>query len=172
MPILVADRLDDPIGMHVVGISGTTYATRAADQQARSFVRLQGSASPVLVDIGGQSDLLGGLTAAQILTAMENYHNAAKTAGAIRTIACTVPTMSAAPWNYTPAMETQRLALNPLILDSSVFDAVADLAAIPEAADPADTNYFLDGLHPTSALAALYADEIASQVGLVNFTSV
>lgn len=159
IPLLVADRLDSSYGMHVVGLPGTTYATRTTDRASRSFSRFTNSAAPVLIDISGQSDLLAGLTAAQVLAAMEEYHDAARAAGASRTIACTVPSMTAA-WGYTGPMETQRQALNPLILASGAWDAVADLAAVPEAADPADVTYFSDGLHPTAALAALFADEV------------
>lgn len=155
--------LDYPVGMYVVGISSTTYAARAADQQNRSFNRFLGSKTPILIDIGGQSDLLASLTAAQILTAMETYHTSAKLAGATKTIACTIPGITAA-WGFTGAMETQRLALNSSILSSTVFDEVADLASVPEASDPNDTTYFSDGLHPKSVLASLFADEIAPLV--------
>jgi len=67
-------------------------------------------------------------------------------------------------WDYTTLMETQRLVLNDLILASDVWDAVADLASLPESEDPDDTDYFADGLHPTGVLAALFADEIVSRI--------
>lgn len=163
IPLLVADRLPYSVGMHVVGISSTSYTTRTTDQQTRSFSRFSGCREPILIDIGGQSDLLDGLTAEQILTAMESYHNAAKTSGAVRTIVSTIPPMTEA-WDYTTLMETQRLVLNDLILASDVWDAVADLASLPESEDPDDTDYFADGLHPTGVLAALFADEIVSRI--------
>ena len=88
---------------------------------------------------------------------MESYHDAARVAGAKATVACTVPPST----SFSGPQETQRQALNLLLLASSHFDAVADLAAVPEAEDPTDTQFYSDGLHPTSALAVLFAEEIA-----------
>ncbi len=165
--MLVTDRLN-PHTSSMVAISGTTYATRATTAATRSYATFRNSIDPCLVDIGGQSDLLAGLTAAQILAAMEDYHADARAVGATRTLTCTVPSMTAAPWNYTAAMETERLALNPLILASTVFTTVADIAALPHAADPADTTYFSDGLHPTAVLAAEMADLIETRLASID----
>lgn len=152
--------------MHVTGVSGTTYATRVTDQQGRSFSRFAGAKYPIMHDMGGPSDILASMTAAQVLTAMETYHTAAKAAGAYKTIASTMTPMTAA-WSYTGAMETQRLALNEGIRASTVWDAVSDLASVPESADPANTTYYQDGLHPKSVLAELFADEITAAVNSI-----
>lgn len=158
----LAGRINDALPPHysfTAAISGTTYATRTADMAARSFWQFHNAQHAVLIDIGGTSDLLAGLTAAQVLTAMENYATAALAAGAGQVIASTVPPVSLTGWGWTSGMETQRAALNSLILASSVFDAVADIAAVPESADPDNATYYSDGLHPTAALADLWVPE-------------
>lgn len=91
---------------------------------------------------------------------METYHQNAKLAGAAFTTTATVPPST---W-FNGAQETQRQLLNSLILNSTQFDAVVDIAGIPEAANPADLTYYSDGLHPTAALASLFADETASAI--------
>lgn len=142
----------------VVGISGTTYATRAADAAARSWWSFRNSSYPILIDIGGQSDIFASMTAAQVLTAMEDYHADARDAGAQFTVVSTVP----ASLSYTAPQDAERQALNELILASTAWDAVADLDAIPESQDPSNATYYSDGLHPTAALAALFAGAIVA----------
>lgn len=115
-----------------------------------------------MVDIGGSSDLLAGLSASAILGAMENYHKAAKDAGATKTVACTVtPIIKGSTWGYTEEMESKRQELNLMILNSSVFDEVADIAGIAQAQNPDNSTYFYDGLHPAEALAELIAETIS-----------
>lgn len=160
--MLVQDRMaEHQAGAFVVGISGTTYAQRNTTRVYRSFSTLQQFTEPVLCDIGGQSDLLAGMSAAAILAAMEEYHNAARAAGALWTVCATVPPISAA-WGATD--NAQRLALNDSIRQSGYWQGVADIAAIPEAQDPLNPVYFSDGLHPTQALADLWADLIEAAI--------
>jgi hypothetical protein len=152
-----------------VATGATTYAQRAATAAGRVDHRVPIADVCILVDCGGQSDIIaagsggGDLTAAQAMTAMESYWTARRTAGVDYIVACTVPPMTAA-WLDSDG-QTQRSNLNPLILASSGPDVVADIAALSHAADPANTTYFYDGLHPTATLAAEFAATIAAAIG-------
>lgn len=148
---------------HIVGIGGTTYATRATTAQDRCYATFKNSQTPVLVDLGGESDLIASMTAAQVLTAMENYHDAAKAKGAVYTLCATVPPGTIPTW-YSEGQNTERIALNNLIRASTHWDAVIDLDTVPESADPSNLTYFSDGVHPTAALAAIWADLIATEL--------
>lgn len=154
---LVMDQLP-PTSWSIVGLSGTTYATRATTVTARTDQHVVNAETPVLVDVGGQSDLLADLTAAQLLTAAESYANGRRTAGFDRIIGCTVPHST----QFSAGQNTQRLAYNPLLLASSAFDTVADLAAVPALQDASNTTYYSDGLHFTAAGAALAAAVIVA----------
>lgn len=164
LPQKVAEAFDSGVTYSVHGISGTTYPTRSTTDQDRMHPALvNGAVNTVLVDTGGQSDLLAGSSAATILTNMEAYHTAAKAAGATHTVMATIPSMTAA-WGYTGPMETVRVSLNLLIKASSVWDAVADIAASPNSANPANTTYFPDGLHPSAPLIAEWAPIYAAAI--------
>lgn len=169
----IVTALLKPHSWAVVGISSTTYATRTATAASRTDRHVVNGSRQVLVDIGGQSDLLGGLTAAQILSAAESYADGRRTAGFDLIVGCTVPPIqqTTGVWGtYTAAMETQRVAYNPLLKASSHFDAVADIAAIVQLADPSDTTYFSDGLHPTLAGANPIGAVIVAALASVGIT--
>jgi hypothetical protein len=154
--------------VEIVGRSATTYAQRALTASARVDHRIPIYDRCILVDLAGQSDIIaaasggGDLTGAQTYAAMQSYWKARRVAGIDRIVACTVPKMSSA-WLDADG-ETQRQALNTLILASTDVDAVADLAGLANAQDPTNTTYFYDGLHPTAALATEFATLIKTAI--------
>lgn len=147
-----------------VAAAATTYAQRAATAAGRVDSSIPKDRPVILIDVAGQSDIIaaasggGDLTGAQALAAAESYWTARRVAGVDFVIAATVPKMTAA-WLDADG-ESQRQAYNAGLLTSAGPNAVADIAALPHAADPADTTYFADGLHPTSTLAAEFAATI------------
>jgi hypothetical protein len=146
-----------------VAVDGTSYAQRNETFDARLAGVLRATPS-VLVDIGGQSDLVAGLPAAAVYDAMVAYHRRARAAGAVLTVASTVPAIGP-PWrDLHPGVEQERLALNEMLRSSVDFDAVADLAALPEASDPLDGRYFTEQIHPTAPLAQRFAELLVAAV--------
>lgn len=154
-----------------VASAATTYAQRAATAAGRVDSSIPKDRPTVLIDVAGQSDIIaagsggGDLTAAQTLTAMESYWTARRTAGVDYIIPSTVPPMTSA-WLDADG-QTQRTTLNPLILASSGANAVSNIAALANAADPANTTYFSDGLHPTAALALEFATTIRNAMASI-----
>lgn len=152
--------------MAMVGLSSTTYATRATTAATRVDPHFKSFTMNVLLDVGGPSDLLADLTAAQVLSAAESYADARRTAGATKVVGFTVTPSS----SYSAGQETQRVAYNALLKVSSHFDAIVDMAALPHAADATNLTYFYDGLHPTEALAieiAQLAKATLASIGIV-----
>jgi hypothetical protein len=137
----------------VVGVAGTTYAQRSVDVATRVDALLRATDRPTILDIAGQSDLLAGLSAPDILAATETYSAGRRAAGAAAYVIFTVPPSTL----YTAAQEQQRQAYNRLLRTSARFDAVVDIAALPVLADAADLRWFDDGLHPTAAGATAIA---------------
>lgn len=152
----------------VVAVASTTYPQREADVATRVDALIDGSRPSVLIDVAGTSDLYqsgDNQTAAQTLTRATDYAADRRTAGVDVYVIATVP-----PSNiFSGGANTQRLAYNNLLHQSAAFDAVCDLAALPEAADPGDGTYYADGLHPTEALAAIFAAEMERTLGAVRF---
>lgn len=67
--------------------------------------------------------------------------------------------------SFDAAFEARRLAYNALILgDPTKYDACADIAADARLQDPADTMYYSDFIHPTSAGAGVIADLMYARV--------
>lgn len=135
----------------VVGVSSTTYAQRSVDAATRVDQRIP-LQKTILFDVGGPSDIIANLTATQVLTAAEAYADARRTAGVDIIIGFTVTPGSSA-W-YSSGQDTVRQTYNTNLKASSHFNAVVDMASLPHAANPNDTTYFYDGLHPTSLLVA------------------
>lgn len=160
IPSLVGALVTSRHGQHVCGISGTTYATRATSVAARTDYLATMYENGYYIDIAGQSDLIAGTAAATILAAAEANATARKAAGFKKVIICTVPPISFTGWGFDAGDEAIRVAYNNLVRASTVFDAVADIAVIPELANPDNLTYFSDGLHPTAAGAALIANSI------------
>lgn len=135
----------------VVAIPGTTYAQRDPTVVSRVDEKFPNSSDNVVLDCSGTSDLFT-LTAAQLFAASSAYAYARQTKGA-KVVALTVTGTHL----HSPAQDAQRLAYNDLLRASTVHDAIADVAAIPELTDINDTTYFFDQTHVTEAGAALMA---------------
>ena len=147
-----------------VGTAATTYATR----QGTLASRYQGGLLDrqhvsVVVDLGGQSDLWADLTADQVLAAMVSYWAALRAAGADMVVATTVP--HALNFALSPTQNAQRSKLNSLLRQSRVPDGLVDLAADPRFGTTwADPAVYSDGLHPTAATAAAWAQLVLALV--------
>lgn len=138
----------------ICGRGGTTYAQRTTTAPGRVDYHFANATTNVLVDLGGQSDLLAGLTGSQLLAAAEAYADARRAAGADLIVALTCPHST----SYTAGQNTQRATYNAGLLTSAHFDAVVDIAADPAMADASDLTYWnADGLHPVAAGAAVIA---------------
>lgn len=144
-----------------VAVQGTTFADRSAGT-INATTRVDPLLTPtdrrvVLVSDAGTSDILAGLTVVQILTAMDAYHDARRTAGADH---IAIPTVVPAS-TMTGPQDIVRQDLNEaLLLDPTAAgaDQVIDIAALPSLQDPADLTAFYDGQHYTAAAAQLVAN--------------
>lgn len=141
-----------------VAVQGTTFAQRSTGSiNATTRVDPLLAATDrrvVLFSDGGTSDLLADLTSSQVVTAMDSYHDARRTAGADY---IAIPTVVKAA-TMTAGQNTERLALNAALLAdpaSAGADKVVDIASIPELADPTNPTYYYDQLHFTDAAAEL-----------------
>lgn len=147
-------------GRHVtVARGGTGYAQRNADVVRRVDRHLASVTGPSrLLDAGGTTDLIVGALAVNLITVIEAYWEARRTAGFDWIVASTVPDSDG--FVADPDAETERQALNDLIRASAVPDGVADVAGIAVLGDSgasADTTYFSDGTHYTNAATLLAA---------------
>lgn len=161
-PLRTWDRLPSGLAVAVVGISATSYSTRAGTVASRVDPLLKNAAVVVIVDAGGPTDLgVDSLTAAQTLAASEAYADARRSINPnVKLIELTVTPGTTL---YVEGTENaERLAYNDLLRANvhGKFDRIADIAAIPGLADPAGVNYS-DGLHPSAAGCDLMAALIA-----------
>jgi lysophospholipase L1-like esterase len=140
-----------------VSISGTSWSTLATTAVSRADHVIKNADKTVLIMCGGTSDVLENDSAATILSDMESYANNRRAAGVDYIINTTITGYT----SFTGPQEAVRVAANALIEASSVWDAVVDLAAVPELDDPTDVTYYSGGLHWTAAGAQVVADEIA-----------
>lgn len=142
-------------GMANMAISGTSYADRATTVVSRVDQFGARYAYPMIVEFSGVKDITDGNTAAQILATAEAYADARRAAGFKKVFTATVTPNS----GYTAPQEAVRVAYNALLVANAngKFDGVIDIAALPHAANAADTTYYTDGIHPTNALAAEFA---------------
>ena len=141
-------------------VVGTTYAQRAPTIADRVYRQVINGNPAILVDLAGQSDLATDVTAPTLLATVEAQADACRAAGFAAYVACTIPPSTA----YTAPQEAQRVAYNTALRSSTHVDAVADIAAIPQLANAADTTYYSDGLHFTVAAVTLVAPVIATAV--------
>lgn len=103
----------------------------------------------VYVQVGGINGYALGQSGATVYGNEKDAAVAAKAAGADYVIGTTtLPATS-----VTGGNETKRTDGNTLVLANgdSAFDAVVDLAANTDLDDPADTTWYHDGIHPTTA---------------------
>lgn len=137
-------------------VSGQSFTTLATTAAIRTDYLVKQADSTVLVLCGGTSDILDGDSAATVASDMAAYASARRSAGVDRVIATTITGNTA----FTGPQESVRVAANALILADATYDAVVDLASVPELDDPADVTYYSDGLHWTTAGATAAAGAV------------
>jgi lysophospholipase L1-like esterase len=107
-----------------------------------------GRARAVELVAHGTNDIQGSRTLLQLQTDTLAYWAARKASGVRQILAASVLPRS----SFNAGMETIRVAYNAWLPTQVgvTIDGVADFAAIPEMADPADLTYYADGTHPTT----------------------
>jgi hypothetical protein len=142
----------------VVSVPGTTFDYRAARPGRVSMVTGSHFRN-VLVTDGGTSDVMGGLSGSAIFDNLGAYLDAVRANNRITktvVLTCTPASLIVSSGN-----EANRLAYNDLLRSDHGelgVDVLVDVAAIPELADPADTDYYSDGTHYTQAAATLISE--------------
>jgi hypothetical protein len=153
-PVQLLERLAARVGASAVtAISNTTYAQRASTVATRVDALYTRAKRTTVLDLAGQSDVLAGMPANAIYDAVVGYANARRAGGAAFVVEFTVPPSVL----YSAAQDAERRAYNDLLLANRGprIDAVVDIASRAEFADPSDTRYFIDGVHPTEAAAGV-----------------
>jgi hypothetical protein len=155
-PAQLLDLMGPRIGISaVVGISGTSYAYRSATVGARVDSLYPRARRTTVLDIAGQNEILGGTTATELFRTVAAYADARHQAGAAFVVEYTITKSD----RYTSTQEAERAAYNRLLMGNAGhhIDAVVDIASRPEFANPSNTTYFEDGIHPTEAGARIIA---------------
>ena len=168
LPDLVADRLiADGIQAVVTSFAqgATSYDDRATGRNYRYRAAAMSHQTTILVQWGGTNDLdsdADNQSAADTMTDMENSADLARTEG----IDVVVQMTNLPATTYSAGDETKRQALNALILADAngKFDAVVDCSKAPELTDELNATYFPDGLHISSAGAAIAADLVFAKI--------
>ncbi|MEN8820979.1 MAG: GDSL-type esterase/lipase family protein [Abyssibacter sp.] len=173
-PDFLARRLQAaavPAGVRNLGINSNTVTTvrdggnagppgiqRFADDVLRAGTR------SVFVLLG-TNDLSAGVPADTVYTALVDLAAQAHAAGVCIVVSTILPRNDPpVPFGWDVATdEPERRALNALLMNSTAFDAVADVASAM--ANPLDPNqpfqpYFVEGLHPNSLGMQALADAI------------
>lgn len=173
-PDFLARRLQAaaiPAGVRNLGINSNTVTTvrdsgnagppgiqRFADDVLRAGTR------SVFVLLG-TNDLSAGVPATAVYDALVDLAAQAQAAGVCMVVSTILPRNDPpVPFGWdVDTDEPERRALNALLMDSTAFDAVADVASAM--ASPLDPNqpfqpYFVEGLHPNSLGMQALADAI------------
>lgn len=142
-----------------VAVDGLSWTTLATTVTTRLNLHAKAGLTSILIMCGGTTDIATeGDTAQATYDQMVTYANNARTAGFDKVIATTITD----GFVFDAGEQTIRAAFNVLLLAdaSDAFDGVADLdAAMPSRLD---TTYYADGLHWTTAGAALAASTVAT----------
>jgi len=122
-------------------------------------LRPQNGERVILFVWAGTNDILvTDQSAAEVYAELESYWTRAKNDG-FEVWAFTIIERA----NFTPAERTQAQELNRLIRESTVWHRLVDVA--PLFPDPANTNLYLDGIHPTalgSVKIAQFVNDLAN----------
>lgn len=145
-----------PVSWANVAIDGASWTQLSgANPQAHLVRQANRGAVTILAMCGGTGDILAGDSGATIYADMVSYADNARVSGYDLVVAQTITPAT----SFTGGQETARAAANVLILADAdqAFNAVADVAVAP-LDDPADTDYYSDGIHPTALGASVLAD--------------
>jgi hypothetical protein len=147
-----------------VAVPGTTYVQRTSTAPTRVDIYAPMASFSMLFTEGGVHDLLEGLTAPKIAERIKTYVAGRRAAGYDAVVSVTVPPSK----HYTAAQDTQRRALNDLLVkDPQAYgiDIVVDLSTVPQLAKTSDPSIYYDGVHLTAYAAQL----VATQYGTTLF---
>ncbi len=140
----------------VAALGGTSWTDLADTQAARLNTMANSATNTMLVLCGGTGDVvLENDSGATIYADMVAYASAARSAGFDKIAAQTITKTT----GMTGGQNTSRTDANTLLLAdaSHAFDAVIDVAANANLSDPTNTTYYFDGIHWTTAGAAIAA---------------
>jgi acyl-CoA thioesterase-1 len=163
-PSQMEDLLNETVTLSNTGVGGITAATIASDTLRNISQYTSALRRNVICIWAGTNDLLADTSAADTYDELKTLWAAARTAGH-RVVAATV----IARGNFSGPQETARVALNALIKsDPTLYDALADLAFLPQfdtQADCSNTTYYnADTIHLVAAGYAVVAQAFADQV--------
>jgi len=150
-----------------VGVSGDTFATRDTNYAAVVAPLYGVGLRDAVFILAGTNDIANaGATDLTLRTIAQSYCGKARATG-YKVYIGTIIARSDAGWNGTK--EGYRTAYNTWLKANfaSFADGVIDFDAIPQSQNPADTTYFqTDLVHPTNALAQLFADAVRTKFSL------
>ena len=146
----------------VAGQTITQATTDGVTQIDPVFAAMSGYGKKLCCFLCGINDIFAGESAATVLSRLQTYHSARRTAG-YKTITFTLP--KAASVTGTP--ETNRISLNSSIRsDPSFADYFVDLDADLRFNDTSNLLYYLaDGVHFTEIARQAIADLVVTAVG-------
>jgi hypothetical protein len=140
-----------------IALNGWAWSSLAVNQVMRAASLVGGFEKTVVVMTGGTQDLQEGDTELMIINDMQAYAAALRTLGVDKIIVTTItPSV-----NFDATEESRRQTVNDLLLVADDYDAVVDVASIPELGDHTDLTYYSDGTHLTPVGAQIMGDEIS-----------
>lgn len=144
-----------------VAISGTGWAGLNLTSGTHLWPHGRPQGGDILVMNGGQSDILNGLTGAQVYDELTTYMSGARDHGFDYVIVTNLPAIGPTTGEptWTPGMAVAAADLRTLTLANSAgADAVVDFYVDP-IDDTSDITYWLtDHLHPTQATVNIMSE--------------
>lgn len=145
------------------GVPGQTAVQMNSDattQWDAASALMTGYTRKLCIIEAGINDLAASSTAAAIIAELQTSVSKAAAEG-LESVVLTITEAT----SITAGKETNRQTVNAAILDGTVGATITvDAAGMAHAADPTDTNYFVDGVHWTETLAAEIADLVVSEL--------
>lgn len=159
----VAALDDTTFRRFVVADDSEAWGTLDDDLPTRVNHILVRASFSIMILQGGQTDLaLGGATAANLLTTVNAYADAARTAGADKIIYTTLPPADV-PGFYSSDQNTRRTDHNGLAIAQGTtgghFDAVVDVASLLTY-----PTHFADVVHLNAAGAVIFGNAVAPTI--------
>lgn len=150
--------------------SGDTAAAIDTNYAAEIGTYYNASTRDVLILLIGTNDLGGGATAAAVQASIQSIVTKSQATG-YKVVVGTILPRSDGTWSAPK--ETQRLAVNTWILSTlaPTISRVVDFASIPLMANPADTTYYVDLLHPTVEGDSLMSSAAVTALGYTVVTT-
>lgn len=148
-----------------LGVGGQTMSTMNTNYAANVAPLFATGLRDTLSILAGTNDIPAGATDLTLRATIQSYCGKARTTG-FRVYVGTIISRNDAGWNAT--LEGYRVAYNTWLKANyaSFCDGVIDFDATPQSTDPSNTTWFQDGLHPTNALAELFAGAVRSRLSV------